>query len=92
MTESVECSKAVKKSRVTENKHSMPAGDVREYSSFYFLAGFWVFLHAVNRTVCRVAVATVSFAPFCLGAHYHNPQSEQAFYSPFVLSVLMTGN
>lgn len=48
MTENVECSKAVKKSRVTENKHTMPAGDVREYSSLYFLASFWVFLHAVN--------------------------------------------
>lgn len=55
---------------------------------FIFFAG----LDAVNRVVFRVKVTTVSFAPFCLGAHYHNPPSERVFHSPFVLSVLMTGN
>lgn len=42
--------------------------------------------------VCRVTTMVASFAPFCLGAHYHNPPSERVFHYPFVLSVLMTGN
>lgn len=72
-----------------ENKHSVPAGDVCD---LYFLFIFFAGLDAVNRVVFRVKVTTVSFAPFCLGAHYHNPPSERVFHSPFVLSVLMTGN
>lgn len=80
-----------------ENKHSLPAGDVCEYLFCFVL--FCRFLsrstpHALCWSTCvlGVRVTTVSRAPFCLGAHYHNPPSERVFSSPFVLSVLMTGN
>lgn len=52
-----------------KSKQSVPAVDVLGICIcilfiYLFFAGFHSFLHAVNRVVCRVQVATVSFAPF----------------------------
>lgn len=51
-----------------ENSFFVPAGDVCEH--VYFLQVIKYFL---AHPQCGVRVATVSFAPLCLGAHFHNP-------------------
>lgn len=53
-----------------KSEQSVPAGNVWDicicvsFLILFFFTGYHSFLYAVNRVVCRVQVATVSFAPF----------------------------